>query len=277
MPIPSQLFCCSTMIMSSIPSLSLNSILEVIFYTHTNARMHARTHTHTHTTILRPSWILSGTAWVSQHQKDKTNLDLLKQEIVSGSGISCAICKSAHWPRHITMPASHHQFFTGQMPFQPPSQQRQSTEGIPSFTLTSHIHLTILFFACWSSTSFYFLTGQVSVPWNILLCMLMPYTKVVNRIDYCTERKHLLHLHQFRMSPHTENHQDPVCQFLTSLHPENCRDTTMCQFLTSRLTKIYQNKHFWMIPPSQLSTHVLGSGWWKTSHQLRASGNDCML
>ena len=27
------------------------------------------THTHTHTTILRPSWILSGTTWVSQHQK----------------------------------------------------------------------------------------------------------------------------------------------------------------------------------------------------------------
>jgi len=29
-------------------------------------------HTHTHTTILRPSWILSGTTRVSQHQKGKT-------------------------------------------------------------------------------------------------------------------------------------------------------------------------------------------------------------
>jgi len=28
--------------------------------------------THTHTTILWPSWILSGTTWVSQYQKGKT-------------------------------------------------------------------------------------------------------------------------------------------------------------------------------------------------------------
>ena len=38
---------------------------------------------------------LSGTTQVSWHQKGKTNLDLLEQEIVSGSGISWAICKSA--------------------------------------------------------------------------------------------------------------------------------------------------------------------------------------
>jgi len=30
-----------------------------------------------------------------ENQEVKTNLDLLEQEIVSGSGISCAICKSA--------------------------------------------------------------------------------------------------------------------------------------------------------------------------------------
>jgi len=30
------------------------------------------THTHIHTTVLRPSWILSGTTWVSQYQKGKT-------------------------------------------------------------------------------------------------------------------------------------------------------------------------------------------------------------
>jgi len=33
-------------------------------------------------------WTLSGTTWVSWYQKGKTNLDLLEQEIVSGSGIS---------------------------------------------------------------------------------------------------------------------------------------------------------------------------------------------
>ena len=52
-------------------------------------------HTHTHTTILQPSSILSGTTRVSRHQKGKTNLDLLEQEIVSDSSISWAICKSA--------------------------------------------------------------------------------------------------------------------------------------------------------------------------------------
>ena len=56
---------------------------------------------------------------------------LLKQETVSGSGISWAICKSAFRSRQITMPAPHHScFFTGWMPFLPPNQQRQSTEGI---------------------------------------------------------------------------------------------------------------------------------------------------
>jgi len=44
----------------------------------------------------------------------KTNLDLLEQEIVSGSGISCAICRSEPCPRQITMPAPDHSVFTGQ-------------------------------------------------------------------------------------------------------------------------------------------------------------------
>ena len=54
---------------------------------------------------------------------------LLKQETVSGSGISWAICKSAPCSRQITTPAPHHSVFTGQMPFLPPNQQRQSTDG----------------------------------------------------------------------------------------------------------------------------------------------------
>jgi len=42
---------------------------------------------------------LSGTTWVSQNQKGKTNLDLLEQVRVSGSGISWTTCKSASRPR----------------------------------------------------------------------------------------------------------------------------------------------------------------------------------
>ena len=54
---------------------------------------------------------------------------LLKQETVSGSGMSWAICKSAPRSRQITTPAPHHSVFTGRKPFLPPNQQRQSTEG----------------------------------------------------------------------------------------------------------------------------------------------------
>jgi len=89
-------------------------------------------HTHTHTTVLLLVWNLAGTTRVSRYQKGKTrkvktNLDLLEQERVSGSGICWALCKSAHHPRQ---PRQHPttQFFTGRMPFLPPSQQHQSTE-----------------------------------------------------------------------------------------------------------------------------------------------------
>jgi len=61
--------------------------------------------------------------WKSQQRKGKTSLDLLEQEIVSGSGISWAIC------RQITKTASNHSVFTGRMPFLPPNQQHQSTES----------------------------------------------------------------------------------------------------------------------------------------------------
>jgi len=48
---------------------------------------------------------------------------------VSDSGISWAICKSAHCSRQTTTPAPTTLFFTGRMPFLPPNEQRQSTEG----------------------------------------------------------------------------------------------------------------------------------------------------
>jgi len=59
---------------------------------------------HTHTTILLLSWNMSGTTQVRRYQKGKTrkvktNLDLLEQETVSGSGICWVICKSAPHPR----------------------------------------------------------------------------------------------------------------------------------------------------------------------------------
>jgi len=88
---------------------------------------------HTQTTVLLLFWNLSGTTRVSRYQKRetrkfKTNLDLLEQDTVSGSGICWAIFKSAPHPRQ---PHQHPttQFFAGRMPFLLPNQQHQSTEG----------------------------------------------------------------------------------------------------------------------------------------------------
>ena len=93
---------------------------------------HAWNHTHTRSTALcprLPRW--AGT------RKVKPIWILLKQETVSGRGISWAIRKSALRSSQITMPAPHRSvFFTGRMPFLPPNRQRQSTEG-SSLEITS--------------------------------------------------------------------------------------------------------------------------------------------
>jgi len=66
---------------------------------------------------------------VSRYQKGKTNQVLLKQETVSGSGISWAICKSALRSRQITTPPSHGSVFYSPDALPAPNQQCQSTEG----------------------------------------------------------------------------------------------------------------------------------------------------
>ena len=65
-----------------------------------------KTHTHTRLTALLPG--LPG--WAST-RKVKPIWILLKQETVSGSGISWDICKSAPSSRQITMPVPHHSVF----------------------------------------------------------------------------------------------------------------------------------------------------------------------
>ena len=87
-------------------------------------RTDKHTHTHTRLTALFPE--LPG--WAGT-RKVKPIWILLEQETVSGSGISWAICKSVPRSRQTTTPAPHHSVFTGRVPFLPPNQQRQSTEG----------------------------------------------------------------------------------------------------------------------------------------------------
>ena len=85
---------------------------------------HKFTHTHTRLMALCPG--LPRWAGLSGFTKVKPTWILLKQEKVSGSGISWAICKSASCSRQSCQhPTS--KFFTGRMPFLPPNQRCQST------------------------------------------------------------------------------------------------------------------------------------------------------
>ena len=99
-------------------------------------------HTYVHLTALCPGL----PRWAGT-RKVKPIWILREQETVSGSGISWVVCKSASLSRQITMPAPHHSVFTGRMPFLPPNQQRQSTEGI-----TKHTKAISRYQTCQSST-----------------------------------------------------------------------------------------------------------------------------
>jgi len=87
--------------------------------------MYIRPSTHTHPC----NCPLSRTTQVSRYQKGKTNLDFTEARDSEWQWHQLAIYRSAPCSRQITTPASHHSVFTGRMPFLPPNQQRQSTEG----------------------------------------------------------------------------------------------------------------------------------------------------
>ena len=100
---------------------------------HTHTDTHTHTHTHTRLTALFP-----GLPWKAGTRKVKPIWILLKQETVSGSGISWAICKfyiSLQTDNHASTPPL---VFKGRMPFLPPNQQRQSTEGTTGQMLIIH-------------------------------------------------------------------------------------------------------------------------------------------
>ena len=71
-------------------------------YTRTHARTHAHTHTHTF------NGFFPGLPGSAGTRKVKPMWILLKQETVSDSGISWAVCKSAPRSRQITTPAPHY-------------------------------------------------------------------------------------------------------------------------------------------------------------------------
>ena len=77
-------------------------------HTHTHACMNTCAHAHTYTRLTALFPRLPG--WAST-RKVKPIWISLKLEIVSGSGISWAMCRSAPCSRQITTPAPHHSVF----------------------------------------------------------------------------------------------------------------------------------------------------------------------
>jgi len=68
---------------------------------------------------------------VSQYQKGKTNLDFTEAKDSEWQWHQLGhmhVCISLQTDNHASTPPL--KFFTGRMPFLPPNQQRQSTEGI---------------------------------------------------------------------------------------------------------------------------------------------------
>jgi len=80
---------------------------------------------HNHTHLFNGPF--SGTTHVSRYQKGKTNLDFT--EARDSEWQWHPLCKFAPSSIQITTPVPHHSVSTGRMPFLPPNQQRQSTEG----------------------------------------------------------------------------------------------------------------------------------------------------
>ena len=73
---------------------------------------------------------LSGTTQVSRYQKRKTNLDFTEAKDSEWQWHQLGrmqVCTSLQRDNHTSTPPLS--FFTGRMPFLPPYQQRQSTEG----------------------------------------------------------------------------------------------------------------------------------------------------
>jgi len=104
-----------------------------IFTLWTDDMLHHTWYTHTHTFNGPFSWttLCPGLpSWASTRKVKPVGI-LLKQETVSGSGVSWAICKSAPHSRQITTPAPHQSvFFTGRIPFLPSKHWRQASSYV---------------------------------------------------------------------------------------------------------------------------------------------------
>jgi len=106
--------------------------------------MYYNTNTHTHT---RPfNGPFSGTTQVSQYQKGKTDLDFTEARAREWQWHQLGhmqVCILLQTDNHTSTPPLS--FFTGRMPFLPPNQQCQSTEGKTTANTYHQITSMVLF------------------------------------------------------------------------------------------------------------------------------------
>ena len=88
---------------------------------------HTHTHKHTHLTALFPGLPM----WAGTRKVKPIGI-LLKQETVSGSGISLATCKSAPSSRQTTTPAPHHSFLQARCPSCRPTNSVKALKATPA-------------------------------------------------------------------------------------------------------------------------------------------------
>ena len=98
-------------------------------------------HKYIHTYIHPFNGPLSGTTRVNRYQKGKLIWTLLKQETVSGSGTSWAVCKSAPRTRQIATSAPHHSVFYRPDALPATQPAVSSTEGTVDYTTHVIIHI----------------------------------------------------------------------------------------------------------------------------------------
>ena len=95
----------------------------------------------THTYAHPSNYLCPGLPWWAGTRKVKPIWILLKQETVSGSGISWAICKSAPRSRQITTPVPHHsRFLQAGCPSCRPANSIKALKAIIFFKIQQLVH-----------------------------------------------------------------------------------------------------------------------------------------
>ena len=106
------------------------------------------THTHTRLMALFPGL----PRWAST-RKEKPILILPKQETLSGSGISWAVCKSAPRSRQITMPAPHYSFLQAGCPSCRPTNSVKALKAKHGDHLSGNPVNVMEFYSCQGNVS----------------------------------------------------------------------------------------------------------------------------